>query len=190
MLGFSERGHGPALVFIHAFPLDSEMWQSQVEFFSGRYRVITPDVIGFGSSQPPRSWAMPQMGAEVATLLDSLEIEKCTLVGLSMGGYISLPFTLANPSRVERLVLAHTRARADLEAERAARNAMIDGLQRDGIGTLPEKMIPRLLGPDATTEVRGFVKKSIERTSVDACVGAVTAMRDRADQTQNLGKLG
>lgn len=189
MLGFSERGRGPALVFIHAFPLDSEMWHSQVEFFCERYRVITPDVIGFRSSQPPRPWTMPEMGAELTVLLDKLGIEKCTLAGLSMGGYISLPFALANPSRVERLVLAHTRARADHEAERVARNAMIDGLRTEGIGPLPGKMLPRLLGPGASAEIRDYVKRSIERSSVEACVGAVTAMRDRDDQTTHIGKI-
>ena len=75
--------------------------------------MITPDVIGFGGSQPARPWTMPEMGESSPALLDRLGIEKCTLAGLSMGGYISLPFALAHPDRVERLVLAHTRARAD-----------------------------------------------------------------------------
>jgi pimeloyl-ACP methyl ester carboxylesterase len=189
MLSFSERGRGPALVFLHAFPLDSEMWRSQVGFFSDRYRVIIPDVIGFGASQPPRPWTMLQMGEELKALLDQLQIEKCTLVGLSMGGYISLPFALAHPARVDRLVLAHTRARADTEAERAARNTMIEGLRNGGVGPLPGKMLPRLLGPDASAEVRDYVKTSIDRSSAEACIAAVTAMRDRADQTAHLGKL-
>jgi pimeloyl-ACP methyl ester carboxylesterase len=174
---------------IHAFPLDSSMWQQQAEFFAGRYRVITPDVIGFGGSQPSRPWTMPEMGQELAFLLDHLRIETCTLAGLSMGGYIALPFALTYPSRVERLVLAHTRARADLDAERTARNTMIDELRRDGIGSLPDKMLPRLLGPDASTTVRTFVKTSIERSTAEACIGAVTAMRDRTDQTARLANL-
>ena len=122
MLSFSEWGNGSALVFIHAFPLDSSMWQAQIEFFRERYRVITPDVIGFGTSQPARPWTMREMGEQLAALLDHLGIEKCTLAGLSMGGYISLPFALAHPTRVERLVLAHTRARADNGASRAKRH--------------------------------------------------------------------
>jgi 3-oxoadipate enol-lactonase len=189
MLSFAERGRGPVLLFIHAFPLDHTMWQAQIDFFSDRYRVIAPDIPGFGGSQPPRPWAMTDMGQELATLMERLQIEKCTLIGLSIGGYIALPFTLAYPHRVERLVLAHTRARADLEAERANRNAMIDGLRKDGIATLPDKMLPRLLGADASAEVRDFVRASIERASAEASVHAVTAMRDRADQTANLSRL-
>jgi len=189
MLSFAERGRGPVLLFIHAFPLDHTMWRAQIDFFSERYRVIAPDILGFGGSQPPRSWTMPDMGQELADLIDRLQVEKCALIGLSIGGYIALPFTLAYPDRVERLVLAHTRARADLEAERVNRNAMIDGLRKDGIATLPDKMLRRLLGADAPAEVRDFVRASIERASAEASVHAVTAMRDRADQTDNLARL-
>ena len=186
MLSFTQRGNGPALVFIHAFPLDSSMWHAQAEFFSERYRVITPDIIGFGGSQPPNGWTIPEMGNELIGLLDHLQIEKCTLIGLSLGGYISLPFTLSNPHRVEHLVLAHTRARADLENERAGRNSMIEGLRTEGVSTLPDKMLPRLLGPSAASDVRDFVRNSIQRVSTQAAIDAVTAMRDRADQTAKL----
>lgn len=189
MLSFSEQGHGPALVLIHAYPLDHSMWQTQVEAFSPRYRVVTPDVFGFGGSQPPRPWTMTEMGEALLALLDRLKIEKCTLAGLSMGGYIALPFTLAHPNRIERLVLAHTRARADVEAETAARNDMIAALKKDGIAPLPGKMIPRLLAANASEEVRKIVRDSIDRASPEACIHAVTAMRDRVDQTANLTRL-
>jgi pimeloyl-ACP methyl ester carboxylesterase len=190
MLGFSERGSGPPLVLVHAFPLDSTMWRAQVEWFSPRYRVVTPDVIGFGSSQPySRPWSMSDMGDELEALLDRLEISKCRLVGLSMGGYIGLPFALKHPGRVKCLALAHTRARADFDTERSGRTAMIEELKRDGNGNLPAKMLPRLLGPDASVEVRDYVKTTILGSSAEACIHAVTAMRDRADQTANLATL-
>src|SRR6186713_2245762 len=124
MLHFTERGRGPALILIHAFPLDSTMWHAQVECFSDRYWVIAPDLPGFGGSQPPHAWTIPKMGDELAGLMDRLALERCTLAGLSIGGYIALPFALKHPQRVDRLILAHTRARADLDKERSARNAM------------------------------------------------------------------
>lgn len=189
MLSFSEQGHGPALVLLHAYPLDRSMWQTQVEAFSPRYRVVTPDVFGFGGSQPPRPWTMAEMGDALLALLDQLKVEKCTLAGLSMGGYIAIPFTLANPNRVERLVLAHTRARADVETEKTARNDMIAALKKDGIAPLPDKMIPRLLAANASEGVRKVVRDSIERASAEASIHAVTAMRDRVDQTANLTRL-
>lgn len=191
MLSFTERGLGddPALVFIHAFPLDSSMWRAQVDFFSERYRVITPDTIGFGGSQPPRTWTMHEMGAELLSLLNHLEIETCTLIGLSLGGYISLPFALRHPQRVEHLVLAHTRARSDSDSERIARNNLIESLRSEGIETLSEKMLPRLLGANASSEVRSQVRASIEHVSAEAAIHALVAMRDREDQVTNLKNL-
>ncbi len=188
-MSFQEQGQGPALVLVHAFPLDHSMWQAQVEFFSPRYRVVTPDVFGFGDSQPPRPWTMAEMGDALLALLDQLKIEQCTLAGLSMGGYIAIPFAFAHPRRVERLILADTRARADLLAEKTARNDMISALTKDGISALPDKMIPRLLAANAPDGVRSRVRESIERASVEASIHAVTAMRDRIDQTANLGSI-
>jgi 3-oxoadipate enol-lactonase len=186
MLGFSEQGDGPALVLLHAYPLDHCMWQPQVDVFSRHYRVVTPDVFGFGGSQPPRSWTMADMSEALVVLLKQLKIDRCTLGGLSMGGYIAIPFTLSHPRRVERLVLAHTRGRADLEIERTARNAMIAALKKDGTATLPEKMLPRLLASNAAEDVKRLVRDSIQRASQEACIHAVAAMRDRADQSANL----
>jgi len=165
------------------------MWQTQMDALSQHFRVITPDVFGFGGSQPPQPWTMPDMGDALLALLDQLRIEKCALGGLSMGGYISLPFVLAHPERVSRLILAHTRARADLDNETIARNAMIATLRKEGNYTLPDKMLPRLLAVSTTEDIRRGVRDSIERASASACIHAVTAMRDRVDQTANLGRI-
>jgi 3-oxoadipate enol-lactonase len=189
MLHFTERGRGPALLLIHACPLDSSMWDAQMAFFSDRYRVIAPDLPGFGGSQPPHAWTIPEMGEELANLMDRLGLETCTLAGLSIGGYIALPFALKHPKRVEQMILAHTRARADLDGERAARNTMIEGLRKDGTANLPDKMLPRLLSPETPDDVRNRVKAWIERTSAVAAVHALTAMRDRDDQTKHLDQL-
>ena len=189
MLSYTERGQGPALLFVHAFPLDGTMWHAQLEYFADRYRVVVPDVIGFGASQPPVPWTMPRMGEELLRLMDHLGIGACTLVGLSMGGYIALPFALSFPHRVERLVLAHTRARADTDAEKAARDSMIEGLRHEGVATLPDKMMRRLLGSGASTKVRDWVRSRIEKISVEAAIHAVTALRNREDQTRNLSRL-
>lgn len=189
MLNFVERGHGPALVFLHAFPLDHRMWGEQIGFFSTRYRVIAPDAFGFGGSHPPRPWEMQDMGAAVAEVLDHLEVDRCILVGLSMGGYIALPFTLSNPARVAQLVLAHTRARRDTEPERANRNAMIEALKQEGIATLPARMVSRLLGTSAPESLRQSLTESILSASAEASIHAVAAMRDRLDHTTDLQSI-
>ena len=189
MLNYVEKGQGPAILFIHAFPLDHSMWQPQVEFFANRYRVIAIDLPGFGGSQPARSWTIQGMGDELLSVLDGAGVERCTIVGLSIGGYIALPFAVKQPQRVEKLVLAHTRARADTDVERNNRTQMIQSLQQSGIGLLPERMLPRLLAPTASVKIREQVSRTILTASADAAIFAVTAMRDRSDATSVLKEV-
>jgi pimeloyl-ACP methyl ester carboxylesterase len=165
------------------------MWDQQIAFFSTRFRVIAPDAFGFGSSQPPIPWMMPDMASAVLEVLNHLQVVHCTLAGLSMGGYIAIPFTLSNPSRVTRLVLAHTRARADTDSERDNRNKMIEALKQDGIAALPERMVSRLLGASAPASLRQSLTQSILGASAEASIHAVTAMRDRLDRTPELGNV-
>jgi 3-oxoadipate enol-lactonase len=189
MLHVVDRGKGEALVFVHAFPLDHTMWSAQAEFFGRQYRVVTPDLPGFGLSGDTEAWTIPQVGDQLIAVMDELGIERCTLIGLSIGGYISLPLAINHPTRVSKLVLAHTRARADTETERAARNDMIGLLQREGIAALPGRMLPRLLGPQASAEVQNWVRQTIEGAETEAAIHAVEAMRDRADSTPRLSQV-
>jgi pimeloyl-ACP methyl ester carboxylesterase len=189
MLHYVEKGQGPAIVFVHAFPLDHSMWDAQARFFADRYRVITPDILGFGGSQPALPWSIEQMGDELLSLVDHLEIQRLTLVGLSIGGYISLPFAAKHPDRIEKLVLAHTRARADNAVERENRSQMVTALQENGIEILPDSMLPRLLGANASGDLRDRIRRTILKASPNAAIFAVTAMRSRADATSLLPQL-
>jgi len=189
MLHYVEKGQGPAIVFVHAFPLDHSMWEPQAAFFSDRYHVIMPDILGFAGSEQVLPWTIQQMGDELLALLDRLRVQRCTLVGLSIGGYISLPFAAKHPERIDKLVLAHTRARADNETEREGRSQMVAALQQSGIEILPDRMLPRLLGPKASQELRERLRHTILKASPNAAIFAVTAMRNRTDATPLLSQL-
>ncbi len=89
-----DQGSGPAVLLVHGFPLDHSMWDAQVEAVSARYRVLAPDLRGFGQSGVTEGTVtMEQYADDLAGLLDALEIrEPIALCGLSMGGYIALAF--------------------------------------------------------------------------------------------------
>jgi pimeloyl-ACP methyl ester carboxylesterase len=188
MLAFVEKGQGPVLLFVHAFPLDHSMWDAQIRHFEGRYRVIAPDLPGFGGT-PDRAWSIAEAGEQLRELLHKLGVRTCALAGLSMGGYIAIPFAANYPETVSKLVLAHTRARADTDLEKAMRNGMIASLRRDGTASLPEKLLPRLLGPQVAPDVREGVRKRIEAANAEAAAHAVEAMRDRQDSTPLLARI-
>src|SRR6516225_2939442 len=81
-----DRGNGPAILLIHAFPLNRTMWAHQIASLTSHFRLIAPDIRGFGESQPPSPWTMDEMAGDLHSLLDSLGIQTCAVAGVSMGG--------------------------------------------------------------------------------------------------------
>ena len=57
-ISYDERGRGLPLVLVHGFPLDNRIWEAQQAALSDKYRVIAPDLPGFGKSQPPKAFTM------------------------------------------------------------------------------------------------------------------------------------
>ena len=116
-LYFETRGTGPAVVFLHGLGGNHLSWWRQVPVFAARHKVVTFAARGFA---PSRADALPPDPADFAgdlkALLDTLGIERCALVAQSMGGWASVEFALANPSRVSALVLAATSGTFDVRA--------------------------------------------------------------------------
>jgi 3-oxoadipate enol-lactonase len=184
-----DQGKGPAVLLLHAFPLHHAMWDAQIPALSDRFRVIAPDMRGFGESQPAVPWTMDDAADDLDELLDKLAISNCAVVGVSMGGYSALPFWSKYPNRVRRLVLANTRARADNDTEKRGRDEMIAAIEQHGPGILPDRMLPRLLKPNAPANVVRAVRSMIEQASGPAAAYAVMAMRDRADFSATVHKI-
>ena len=184
-----DQGKGPAVLLIHAFPLNRTMWEPQFASLIPHFRVIAPDIRGFGESQPPSPWTMEEIADDLNDLLNRLSIESCAVAGVSMGGYIALPFWSKYPQRIRQLVLANTRARADNEKEKAARNEMIAAIQQNGAAILPDRMLPRLLKPNSPEAVVTVVRKMIENVNPLAATHAVIAMRDRFDFSSALHRI-
>ena len=101
-LWYDVAGEGPAVVLIHAGIVDSRMWDEHVEAFGERYQVARYDQRGFGLSSVPD--APYSDVADLAALLDELEIDRAALVGTSRGGSIAINFTLTHPERAWALV--------------------------------------------------------------------------------------
>src|SRR5713101_3952352 len=112
---YRDQGAGIPVIFIHAFPLNQTMWDDQLAVLHNRCcRTITLDLRGFCQSDAPQGpYLMDQMAADIRGLMSALGIDRAVLVGLSMGGYVSLAFYRNYPDSVRALVLADTRASAD-----------------------------------------------------------------------------
>ena len=188
-VSYLDAGNGPAVLLIHAFPLNNTMWASQVAALSGRFRVLAPNIRGFGQSQPASAWTMEEMADSLNEFLDNLGVKDSAVVGVSMGGYIALTFWSKYPKRVRQLVLSNSQARTDNDTKKSARNDMIAAIEQSGAAILPDRMLPRLLQPNPPVGVVQNVRTMIESTSPAAAVYAVMAMRDRMDFSSMLHRM-
>ncbi len=190
-LAFVDEGAGPPIVLLHAFPLDGSMWTPQRERWRRQWRVIVPDLRGFGAS-PATSGepcAMDDYARDVVRLLDALSIETVCLCGLSMGGYVALAFAERFPERLAGLVLANTRAGADGDEARAARTALAARVKRQGTSALVEALLDKLLGPMAPPEAIARVRAMIEAQDPRGAISALTGMAERRDRTALLSAI-
>lgn len=104
---YIETGSGPVVVLLHGLGGNSTNWAFNIAPLAQKFRVVVPDQIGFGKSDKPL------INYRVATYVDfldaflkELKIERASLVGNSMGGWIAALYALAHPDKVERIVLA------------------------------------------------------------------------------------
>jgi 3-oxoadipate enol-lactonase len=187
-----DTGSGDALLFLHAFPLDASMWDHQVAAFSDRHRCLRPDVYGFGASPaPPPGMTLDTLAEAVVDALDSHGVQSATVVGLSMGGYVTFALLRRVADRVGALVLCDTRAATDTEQARADRLAMAAQVRRDGVEGIVEPMVGRLLAPHSATEfhISDPVRGRIRRATAEGVAAAQEAMAGRPDSTALLGSI-
>jgi pimeloyl-ACP methyl ester carboxylesterase len=101
-----ELGAGPPIVFVHGLSGSWPNWLEQLPVFAADHRVIAMDLPGFGHSPMPAETITISLYARILdSLLETLQIDAATVVGNSMGGFVSSELAIAFPQRVERLVL-------------------------------------------------------------------------------------
>ncbi|HEV2800958.1 MAG TPA: alpha/beta fold hydrolase [Pyrinomonadaceae bacterium] len=185
---------GVPIVLLHGFPFNRTLWREQVEAFDDRYQLITPDLRGHGETTATHEPAtMEAMAEDVAALLDELGITgRVVLGGLSMGGYVALAFCRLFPERVAALVLADTRAQADTDEARLTREETATRALDEGMHTIADSMLPKLLAPSTHAErpeIVERVREMILKTDPRGAAAALRGMAVRHDQTQFLREI-
>lgn len=105
----TEAGDGPALLLQHGWPEDWRCWERVIPALSERFRVICPDMRGFGASDAPASgYGKESVARDLLGVADALDIERFHLGGHDWGGIAAFIAALRAPERVERLVLLNT----------------------------------------------------------------------------------
>jgi len=175
----------PALVLLHAFPLDRSMWDREVRALADAASpIVAPSFPGFGRSDlPSRQPSLDDYADAVIGVLDAARVETAAFAGLSLGGYVAFSIWRRHRRRVDRLALIDTKAEAD--APEAAQNRIrLAGLIREhGIEALL-KTPPKWLRDGAPQWPA--VKELIKTQRPEAVAQASFAMAGRADSTKDL----
>jgi 3-oxoadipate enol-lactonase len=153
------------VLLLHAFPLDERMWEPQREALDG-YEVLAPRLYGRGQTMD--AWA-----DSIAGEMDG----EAVVVGASMGGYCALALARRAPDRVRGLLLLGARPDSDSEERRAGRADTIELIRTEGPEGLWSSMVAKLFSDQSVAD------ESLLFRDADALIGAVEAIRDRADST-------
>ena len=187
-LSVQDQGTGPVILLVHGFPLDHSMWNVQIEKLSGRFRVVAPDLRGFGGSDVSEpKVTMEQFADDLARLLDALDIRTPVhFCGLSMGGYIAWQFFRKHATRLASLILCDTRAGGDTVTMARARHMMVGRVLRENMEFVAESMLPKLFA-ESTLRHQPEIVEAIRRTILKADRRGVAAaqlgMAERTDET-------
>jgi 3-oxoadipate enol-lactonase len=141
-------GSDVPLVLVHGVSFDWRMWTLVLDRLPESVRTLAYDLRGHGAAKAaPGRPTPPVLAADLAALLDVLEIEGARIAGLSYGGTVAQEFALAYPHRVVALALVSTRA-----SPFPPFSAGADAAERDGIETQAEGALERWFGPEVVAE--------------------------------------
>jgi pimeloyl-ACP methyl ester carboxylesterase len=181
-------GSGKPVMLVHGFGEDSSVWKNQVEFLSNKFQLI---IVDLPNSENEKAWSLPFFAKELNEVLDRENIETCTMIGHSMGGYITLAFADKFPERLRAFGLFHSSAFADGPEKIATRKKGIAFIRENGPAAFLDTMIPNLFSGHSRETQPGIVKearKAKDNFTGPALVKYYEAMIERPDRTALLKK--
>jgi 3-oxoadipate enol-lactonase len=187
------EGTGFPLIFVHAFPMSSNMWQPQVEFFESKFRVITYDVRGLGLSKSINNqFTMETYANDLLSIIEYLNLEKVFVCGVSMGGYIIMRSYIKNPGKFKGIILADTRAEKDDDTGLISRSNIIFNLLNDKENKFRNEFISTFLTKLINKKnydnllIRNFLEKIIDENTNEGICGAQLALATRINSIDYL----
>jgi len=152
VVSYTDQGSddAPVIIFIHGFPLNKTMWNYQVEALMGRFRVIAYDIRGHGDSDAGNdNFTIDLFATDLIQFMDGLKIEKASLCGLSMGGYIALNAIEHYPERFDALVLSDTNCQPDSAEVKEKRMKAIHNILENGVSNYADESIKNLFAQES-----------------------------------------
>jgi 3-oxoadipate enol-lactonase len=181
-LHYDAGGGGPPLLLIHGHPFDRRMWEPQLRGLSDAFRVVAPDLPGYGRS--PRTEGtvpMRRLADAVLALIGDLGLGRPVVAGLSMGGLVAMELVIAHPERIAGVALCATTAQPVTDEEARRRRASADEMEAEGMLRVTLEMAGRLFGPRARRDP-DLVSFVVDMMLHAPPSGAAAAVRGRAER--------
>ncbi|BBT37915.1 MULTISPECIES: alpha/beta fold hydrolase [Pseudomonas] len=198
-MSYVDQGQGFPVLLGHSYLWSAAMWQPQIEALSKHYRVIVPELWGHGDSAapPPTTTDMSVLARQHLALLDALDIPKCHLVGLSVGGMWGAQLAIEHPQRIDRLVLMDTYLGAEPDATRLKYFGLLDAASAAGgfSDALLDIVVPIFFhaGGQTVPEIREQFRAQLKASSAQAIRESLEPMGrvifGRPDLLARLGEL-
>lgn len=183
-------GAGAPVVFLHGFGEDGNIWYPFLKPLEKTYTLIVPDLPGIGSSTAGADGITLEQAAEhIKAILDKEQIARCSMIGHSMGGYITLAFAERYGDSLTHMGLFHSSAFADSEEKKLTRQKNIQFIEKHGAGKFQEQAIPNLFSEATRHSNPSITAQTINRyrdQPAATLISYTRAMMERPDRTQVL----
>lgn len=190
---YTDYGNGLPVVLIHGFCETHAVWNNLSGKLSGSWRILCPDLPGFGNSPLSANpdFSLNFIAETLNNWLDETGIEKCVMIGHSLGGYVSLAFAERYAEKLTGLGLFHSTSLADTEEKKKTRNKVIDYIQEKGTRNFVKTFIPGLFY-HKTVSIEQDIDRLVDEAlacTPQSLIAYTKAMRDRPDRQHILEQL-
>lgn len=185
-----EIGRGAPVLFIHGYLLSGELWLPTAERIGDTFRCIIPDLRGHGRSESTPPCSIADLADDLLAILDALGItQPLPVVGLSLGGIITLDLFRRHRARLSALGIVCARANAETPESKARWEALIRLVEREGPRAAADAFVDRVFAPGVDPALRDWLYQAILRMSprgVNAAASALAARPDYRDEFERI----
>jgi pimeloyl-ACP methyl ester carboxylesterase len=180
------NGSGRHVILIHGFGEDSRVWQNQSTALEKNYTLIIPDLPGSGKSELIPDMSIEGMAECIKAIADEEKINIVTVLGHSMGGYVTLALAEKYPQLLNAFGLIHSSAYADSEEKKEARRKSIEFIKTHGAYGFLKTAIPGLFYQPVNNKACEALIEAGKNFTAEALVDYYAAMINRPCRTQIL----
>lgn len=189
MLYYTVKGSGIPVLLIHGFCENASVWEPVIDDLPEGFTYIIPELPGFGNTPAIDPITIKDYADFILDILLENAVEKCIVIGHSMGGYIALEIAENEPDKIAGLGLFHSHPYADNEARITARKRAVEFIETQGAIPYIKEFVPALFSPQHREAQIPYIPAQLENvigTSAAGLTAALHAMMLRSDKSETL----